>query len=671
MADYPPQQQPRVAGVASSDYTTESSYTTTAESTATTDSEYTGTVHDTLGLHYDDQPETGGVLPGADRSVGSISTLTGSQHYVPLNQIKIPLDSVAEISTHDGSESTPMSDSSTDDKRRDAARTCLDEGMRAFKAAAFEEAADCFEKGRLRLGERGWEIDHDTMLKLCSEGANARYVTGDIESAQQMVDEVLSRDISIQEKFRVYEVKMLVEQGSGRHHESITLGIEVRRQLGLPTPPNKPVSKFAIFAGYLKTSFLLYGRTVEELAGLPDLNDETVKMGQRILELMCTSCFQAQPTMFPLLVFLLINTTLEHGINASSCDGFTGFGVLLCGVLGKPQRGREMAEVAKLLLAKPNMERMKCRTTFICEGCINHWTSPIKDTIVPLIEAHRIGLENGDVESAGNAAGFCLTGCFHSGLPLEKYFLKQAAAFHFGLQGDGLDGPALQELQVISIQKHVLFVNRLRGIELENDQLDFDDIFRYADENRDKSLQTVIRSSRAELHMIFGEWEEALDMVQKVGDVRAANIGMYAGVRATFVMALVYLKAAQTSTGAEGATLKKQAIQEMNVIRAWVRKANVNLVHNLYLLEAELAVLEGKNGQAESNYGHAIDDAARMGFLQDLALTHELASQFYESIGDAAKKDLHTSSSIKYYSEWGAVAKVDQMKRKCHLLQSL
>ena len=111
------------------------------------------------------------------------------------------------------------------------------------------------------------------------------------------------------------------------------------------------MSKFTILAGYLKTSYALYGRTVEELAGLPELNDETIKMGQRILELMCTSCFQAssvgagsyiislvpshseylqaQPTMFPLLVFLLINTTLEHGFNASSCDGFTGFGVLL------------------------------------------------------------------------------------------------------------------------------------------------------------------------------------------------------------------------------------------------------------------------------------------------------------------------------------------------------
>ena len=289
MADDPPQQQ---QWVVSSDHQTESSCNTDySEAT----SEYTGTVHDTLGLHYDDKPAMGGVLPGADRSVGSISTLTGSQHYVPLNQIKVPMDSVAEITTPDGSvtsESTPMSDSSTDDKRREAASKCLDEGMRAFKAAAFEEAADCFEKGRLRLGERGWEIDHNTMLKLCSEGANARYVTGDIESAQQLVDEVLSKDISIQEKFRVYEVKMLVEQGSGRHHESINLGIEVRRQLGLPTPPNKPVSKFSILAGYLKTSFALYGRTVEELAGLPELNDETIIMGQRILELMCTSCFQ-------------------------------------------------------------------------------------------------------------------------------------------------------------------------------------------------------------------------------------------------------------------------------------------------------------------------------------------------------------------------------------------
>ena len=51
--------------------------------------------------------------------------------------------------------------------------------------------------------------------------------------------------------------------------------------------------------------------------------------------------------------------------------------------------------------------------------------------------------------------------------------------------------------------------------------------------------------------------------------------------------------------------------------------------------------------------------------------THELASHFFESISDVAKKDLHMSSSIKYYLEWGAAAKVDQMKTKSDLLLSL
>ena len=106
-------------------------------------------------------------------------------------------------------------------------------------------------------------------------------------------------------------------------------------------------------------------------------------------------------------------------------------------------------------------------------------------------------------------------------------------------------------------------------------------------------------------------------MVQKGGDVRAANIGLFSGVRATFVKALVYLKAAQTSIGAQGVILRNQALKEIDVIQAWVRKANVNLVHNLYLLKAELTVLKMKNGHAESNFRHAIEDAARMGFLQD------------------------------------------------------
>lgn len=70
-------------------------------------------------------------------------------------------------------------------------------------------------------------------------------------------------------------------------------------------------------------------RTSEELASLPEVTDERVIMGQRMLELLLTSCYQVQPTLFPILICTMVDTSLKYGINASACDAFTTFGILL------------------------------------------------------------------------------------------------------------------------------------------------------------------------------------------------------------------------------------------------------------------------------------------------------------------------------------------------------
>ena len=80
--------------------------------------------------------------------------------------------------------------------------------------------------------------------------------------------------------------------GAGNYHESIALGIDVRKQLGLKTPKDKKASALSILKGYMKTSWLLGNRSAEELANLPELTNERIIMGQRILELMEISCYQ-------------------------------------------------------------------------------------------------------------------------------------------------------------------------------------------------------------------------------------------------------------------------------------------------------------------------------------------------------------------------------------------
>jgi len=254
--------------------------------------------YDTLGIPCDDDPELGGVLPGAERSVGGVSAITSPSHYIPLNQVCVPalplsiLNEGEVLSTNlVGREHSSVSD----DDRRANARSSLQAGLAAQERGAFDSAAALFTLGREQLGETGWEVDSETMLQLCSEGAHASYIIDDFDTANELVDEVLGRDISVQEKCRVYEVKMLVEQANGNHTKVIELGFDVRRKLGMSTLLNitgKRACMLAILVGYANTCRALGNRTAEELASLRILMDEKIKMGQRILRIIIYSCFQ-------------------------------------------------------------------------------------------------------------------------------------------------------------------------------------------------------------------------------------------------------------------------------------------------------------------------------------------------------------------------------------------
>lgn len=292
------------------------------------------------------------------------------------------------------------------EKRHELAMMNLRAGLKASRNAAFDAAADFFQTGHELMGEAGWEADSDSMLRLCSEGANASFIIGDLETMNMFLEEVIDRQhLSVKDKLKVFEIKILAANATGNFNEAINTGIEVRRQLGLRTPPNKPTSLLTVIKEFTKTTRTVGPRSAEDIASLPELTDNRIIMGQKALELLLVSSYQVQPTLYPLIVFHLVRTSIKHGINSSSCDAFATFGLLLCGLFGKPEQGREMGKAVELLLAKPGMKGKQSKARYHCEAFINHWTAPIQGTLAPYLAGYQSGLELGDVESAC----FCLT----------------------------------------------------------------------------------------------------------------------------------------------------------------------------------------------------------------------------------------------------------------------
>ena len=141
--------------------------------------------------------------------------------------------------------------------------------------------------------------------------------------------------------------------------------------------------------------------------------------------------------------------------------------------------------------------------------------------------------------------------------------------------------------------------------------MDFETIQQLAVESGNQNIQAGVTTAKLELRVIFQQWEEAEKLLTEAGDLRAILAGLITMPRYTFLEALVSIRVAQDKAipWIKKRKWKKRAVKSMKLIRGWVKNGNVNFVHSLHLLEAELAAMNGKKEKAESSYKAAITTA--------------------------------------------------------------
>lgn len=292
---------------------------------------------------------------------------------------------------------------------------------------------------------------------------------------------------------------------------------------------------------------------------------------------------------------------------------------------------------------------------------------PLRDTLAPLLEGHRVGIEYADIESTGLNLSFYVDHTFYSGCCLEGEEVSRMIQLHIGLQNDARTvTTSKSQTNYISsellVQNYLLAVKKLRGIEVEENEQNFHNVLEIATKTGNQTLKAYVYTLLLELSVFFGEWEEGMAILQKTDDVRTALLGSFGEVRFTISEALISIKAAQISSSTMSSfKWSRRAWKSLNLVRGWSKKGNVNVHHSMYLLNAEFAALRGKKRMAGNCFTSAIGIARNRAFLQDLALSHELASGFYQKIGDDSNKEFHLQQAVKCYSEWGATSKVDQL----------
>lgn len=107
-------------------------------------------------------------------------------------------------------------------------------------------------------------------------------------------------------------------------------------------------------------------------------------------------------------------------------------------------------------------------------------------------------------------------------------------------------------------------------------------------------------------------------------------------------------------------------------MEAWALQAPMNNLHKFHLVNAEKCRVLGQKSEAIEFYELAISLAKENGYIQEEALSNELAAKFYLEWGKEKAAQGYMQEAYYCYARWGAKAKTDDLeKRYPYLLQPI
>ncbi|NJO06843.1 MAG: SpoIIE family protein phosphatase, partial [Chloroflexaceae bacterium] len=560
----------------------------------------------------------------------------------------------------------------TQESRDMLATLNLTAGSRAREAAAYEPAFNYLQTGLELLGETGWEEHYEVALQLHTYLASAAYLTGDTATLDRMANAVIAHARTPLDTIDIYDTIVQAQAARHQFREAIDTLLPVLAQLGvaLPAEPTMADSEQRLAA----IQELLNSISIEQILYLPRMEDPQKLAAMRVLASLFSLAYIGAPAMMPLVVFEQVVLSLRHGNASSSPFAYANYALLLCSMLNDIPTGARFGTLALRLLEHLDTHTFKAKTLVTVNFFVSHWTQPAHHTLPSLLEGYRSGLETGDFEYGGYAAYMYTCHAFLVGRELAELTeelamtdetlaqLQQERSRHVNglyrqvvrnlieagptptiIQGpfynEEQSVPLLQAANDIPALANIFYCKMLLSYLLE----EYTQAATCA-----RQLEQYLVGFTGSLYMPLFYFFDSLIELARLGDNR---------VPSGAVPAL------------ERSMLDKVAVNQAQLAQ-WAEHGPANCAHRWYLVEAELARVEGRDSDAWDAYDRAIELAQEHHYLHETALANQLAGRFFFSRGRIRIAVVYLRDAHYDFRRWGATAKVRLMETQYPWLTS-
>ena len=541
-------------------------------------------------------------------------------------------------------------------ERAEVATINLRAGRKAKASAAYAAAGTYFSAGMALLDERDWDSQYELTFRLGLEGAECQFLTANFDAAENLIGELLQRAVSKVDQAVVYRLKVQLHEMKGEYSQAVASGLICLKLFGIDIPAHPTQEQ--VQAEYETVWQALNGRPIESLIDLPLMTDPEVQAAMEVLSCLTAAAYFTDSRLGCLQICRMAKIAMQHGTSGASALAYVYFGTILGPVFHRYADGYRFAKLACDLIEKHGFIACQAKIYHVM-GHLTLWTQPIARAIEFTKATFRTAIETGDLAYA----------CYGMSQPIAAFLLRNDPLDAVWRESEiALDFTQKTKYRDVAdiIRSQQRFIATMQGrtetFSTFNDA-QFDEATFEAQMTGDRMALMIFWYWLLKLKARFlaGAYAEALAAADK------AKLQLWSASAMIHLLDYVYYSALTIAACYENASSEQQQAwhelltAHLEQLREWAETYPPTFGDKHALVSAEIARLEKRDPDAMRLYERAIASAREHGFVQNEALSRELAARYYLARGFETIGHTYLRNARNCYDRWGALGKVKQL----------
>lgn len=277
--------------------------------------------------------------------------------------------------------------------RNQAAKILQQAGQKAYSSAAYESSFIFLE-----LFEKISEKDSLQVLDYCLLIMCA-HLNNNESKIQEYEEKAFAKAVGKIERSQVYVANLKGAIAMNKLNEATVIARKAFDELGFRFPKGK-ASKWQIIWNAIKIQIAFPNKKINEITRFADMKDEAGKLLMQLIYTSLEAFYFVERDTYPLLIFKMVNLSVKYGNTPESIIGYGSYGLILAGVINKPESGYTVGKEAMKLFNHFDAPQLVSTAGFVNTTFILHWKESLVSFEKDCLHYYEKGLNTGNLEYA-------------------------------------------------------------------------------------------------------------------------------------------------------------------------------------------------------------------------------------------------------------------------------